>query len=331
MPAQASRDTTKRYLELLKLIPRGGSGMAAGALKMRLSDLGYSVSERQVQRDLLDLSEIFPTLERNDRNKPFVWCWSAGSEVVLSGMSEPEALSLRIVENNLRGLLPDSLWQVLAPRFETARKELAQAGKKWKLASLQQKVRSVPAWQPLRPPTIDGKVQEVVQQGLIEEKQLAVEYRALGAETARSLRLHPLLWAQRGPVAYLAARAWDYEDVRLYALHRIEQARLLADSCQPPAGFSIDAYLRSNALQFGDGGRLRLEARIAADWLALILTETPLGEDQRIEDDRLSVTVDDTLQLRWWLLSQGPAIEVLAPAELRQEIADSLREAAALY
>ena len=42
------------------------------------------------------------------------------------------------------------------------------------------------------------------------------------------------------------------------------------------------------------------------------------------EDDdhfRLTATVDDTAQLRWWLLSFGSKVEMLEPTELREEMA----------
>lgn len=79
---------------------------------------------------------------------------------------------------------------------------------------------------------------------------------------------------------------------------------------------------------------MRLEAALS-DGLAQILRETPLSEDQEIkeQDDavNLTATVADSWQLRWWILSQGDGIEVVAPEELREEIALSLKRAAGQY
>ncbi len=45
------------------------------------------------------------------------------------------------------------------------------------------------------------------------------------------------------------------------------------------------------------------------------------------EDDdyfRLTATVDDTAQLRWWLLSFGSKVEVLEPAGRREEMENNI-------
>ena len=67
----------------------------------------------------------------------------------------------------------------------------------------------------------------------------------------------------------------------------------------------------------GSGEPLRLVARF---W-------TRLAADQVVEeadDDhfRLTATVNDTAQLRWWLLSFGSKVEVLEPVGLREEMAN---------
>jgi len=68
---------------------------------------------------------------------------------------------------------------------------------------------------------------------------------------------------------------------------------------------------------------------------AHILAETPLSVDMQLVSDgnrkTLSATVPDSWQLRWWVLSQGGAIEVLAPTELREEIAATLSAALKRY
>ena len=60
-----------------------------------------------------------------------------------------------------------------------------------------------------------------------------------------------------------------------------------------------------------------------------LLTETPLADDQLVEDaadgsQQISATVLDTAQLRRWLLSLGARVEVLAPPALRAAMAEEL-------
>ncbi len=110
--------------------------------------------------------------------------------------------------------------------------------------------------------------------------------------------------------------------------YAICEARLTGEPAQRPSDFDLNGYIASGALQFGSGESIRLKARVSEE-LAHILAETPLSVDMQLVSDgngkTLSATVPDTWQLRWWVLSQGEAIEVLAPTELREEIAATLR------
>jgi predicted DNA-binding transcriptional regulator YafY len=45
----------------------------------------------------------------------------------------------------------------------------------------------------------------------------------------------------------------------------------------------------------------------------------------------LTATVNDTWQLRWWLMGQGAGVEVCAPQELRAEIKINLEKAVGQY
>ena len=129
---------------------------------------------------------------------------------------------------------------------------------------------------------------------------------------------------------YLVATAWNYPDIRLYAMHRITKASRTYESGQKPIGFCLDKFLESGALHFGSGKAIKLEAHIK-DYLARVLFETPLATDQIIEGDILTATVQDTWQLRWWILSQGDAFKVMGPITLRHAIRASLANALARY
>ncbi len=131
---------------------------------------------------------------------------------------------------------------------------------------------------------------------------------------------------QRGPAFYLLCTIDDYTDVRQLAVHRMLSAKVLDAKASKPAGFDADREVERSQGMGGSGEPLRLVARF---WkrAGLHLLETRLAADQRVgdEDDdhfRLTATVDDTAQLRWWLLSFGSKVEVLEPASLREEMAN---------
>ena len=329
MPSETTRGTVARQWELLQRLPTSGPGLTTTELVLILKAAGFSVSKRQVERDLQNLSEAFP-LDCNNGSIPWGWRWAKGASVDLPGLSSAEALSLKLVENAARPLLPASLLQALEPRFEQATKKLRSLDADNKANKWLSKVRSVPAYQALLPPPVRSEALTNVQEALLADEQLDVDYQGMDAEAPATLRLHPLALVVRGPVTYLVATAWDYPDVRLYALHRIHRAARAYEPSQTPEGFDLDAYIASGALQFGRGEAIRLEARITPE-LARILSETPLAADQFIEGDRLTATVQDTWQLRWWVMGQGAGIEVNGPPELRNEVKKFLADSHGQY
>jgi predicted DNA-binding transcriptional regulator YafY len=329
MPAKTTRRTLARQWELLKRLPSRGVGKTAAELTRELNAEGYVVSKRQVERDLWDLYEAFH-LECNGASAPYGWKWPQGVSVDLPAMSLAEALSLSLVQETVQPMVPASLLSVLQPRFTLARQKLVSLASDSHVASWLQKVRSVLPTQPMLPAVLDSATLEAVHEALLMDRQLQVSYLAADAQEPLPMRFHPLGLVSRGHVSYLIATAWDYEDIRLYAMHRIRKAEVTDDPVERPDGFDIDDFIAQGALQFGGERSLRLEARVGS-YLARVLSETPLAEDQKLEGDMLMATVKDTWQLRWWILSQGAEIEVLGPTSLRQRIAVELQSAAALY
>lgn len=333
MPKASHHQATARQWEILKRLPRRSPGISARQLANVLALDGFVVTKRTIERDLLELSSLFP-LVCNDKGTPYGWHWMEGEGLNLPGLSITDAISLRLVEDLLRPLLPAAMLDALVPRFQLAAAKLDALAAENPNARWADKVRHVPPALPLQPPAIAAGVLETVQTALLHDRQLEVSYRSASGDGSRPILLHPLGLVQRGPVSYLVAAAFGYADVRLYAAHRIQAARIVEAAVVRPEGFDLDDYIAGGALQFGTGTTLRFEARVSEE-LAAILDETPLSPDQtvlRSGDGRLlTATLSDSWQLRWWILSQGGAIEVLAPAALREEIGQRLTTAAEYY
>lgn len=68
---------------------------------------------------------------------------------------------------------------------------------------------------------------------------------------------------------------------------------------------------------------------------ARLIRETPLSPEmtlEQLEDGyRMRSTLSNTWQLHWWILSQGDAMVVEQPPELRAQIGETLQRAAAAY
>ena len=331
MPSNKTRNTLARQWELLKLLPSRGAGKTAKEISEALAEAGFSVSNRQVERDLLDLQEVFG-LECNDASIPYGWRWGS-APIELPGVTLAEALSLQIVEETLKPLLPASVLRTVQPRFLQAKAKLAALAEQNATAQWAEKVKSVPPSLPMMPPEVDEDLLEIVQSALLNNEQIEVSYLPFSSEP-KSFRLHPLGLLVRGSVTYLVATAFDYNDVRLYALHRFQAASRTYEPAKAPKGFKLSQYVDDGALQFGGGRSIKLVARISDD-LAKRLEETPLASNQKIKSTpnaiELSASVIDSWQLHWWLLAQGSAIQVISPEPLRARIVKALQGALDRY
>ncbi|MFJ3074309.1 WYL domain-containing protein [Pseudomonas sp. NPDC087029] len=84
MPFATTRATLSRQWAMLRQLPSRSPGITSAELVWRLRDVGFNVSKRTVERDLNELSLIFP-LERNDKSIPFGWHWSVNAGAELRG------------------------------------------------------------------------------------------------------------------------------------------------------------------------------------------------------------------------------------------------------
>lgn len=335
MPNTSMRSTLSRQWELLKSLPDRSPGVSALELSQRLAEAGFKVSKRTVERDLVELSQLFP-LQCNDKGTPYGWYWTPGATAELPGLTLSEALTLRLVEDSLRPLLPAYMLKSLEPRFAQAHRKLQALGPQVPAARWIDKIASVPPELALQAPEVNGELLELIQLALLEDRQLSCSYFAAHRNKVTELKLNPLALIQRGSITYLVAIAEPYVDVRLYAAHRFQQVELLDVPSRRPDDFSLEAYIAGGAMQFTSlgAGLIELQAWISEE-LARQLRETPLTEDMQLEADgdgyRLSASLQDSWQLRWWLLSHTGKIVVHEPQALRQDLLNQLETSLRQY
>jgi Predicted transcriptional regulator len=333
LPSAKAHSTVSRQWELLRQLPSKSPGITTSEITTRLQSAGYTISKRTVERDLIDLSLMFP-LQCNDASAPYGWYWKPGVSVELQGITLTEALSLALVEDAIRPLLPNSMLKVLEPRFSHARQKLKTLGEENHAARWLDKVASVSPDLNLQAPDIPEDILETLQQALLEEKQLQCQYYSAHTDKLSQLTLNPLALVQRGLITYLIGTAHPYTDVRQYAVHRFRQLTLSPTSTEGLRDFNLQAYLRTDALQFGKVEKIAFQAWIS-EKQARLLRETPLSADMMMTDlgkgYRVTATISDSWQLQWWILSLGDGLIVEKPQNLREQIAQKLRSAAAAY
>lgn len=333
MPITNARNTITRQWELLHKLPPKGPGITSGELLEKMKDAGYRVTKRTIERDLNELSRLFP-LTCNDRGVPFGWHWTPGASIDLPGMSVSEALSLTLIEDTIRPLLPNGMLSALQGRFDHARQKLEHMADENLAARWMSKVASVRPQLNLQAPNIPAQILETIQQGVLKERQIACRYYSAHGDKTSELTLNPLALVQRGVATYLIGTAPPYSDLRQYAVHRFIDAELLPTLAEDVSQFDLREYLGSDALQFGSTQKIRLQAWVSES-LARLLRETPLSTDMVLEARdtgyQLTATVSDSWQLQWWILSQGSGLVVKHPLALRQRLVEALKDTLQRY
>jgi len=333
MPSSDHETTIARQWELLRNhLPVRPPGKSSLQLREALAAKGHDVTKRTIERDMHELSRIFP-IARNEKSAPFGWHWMESARFDTLGMDLTEAVSLGLMEDLLRQLMPPAFLSALEGKFSLAREKLAALPKiphaRWK-----DLVRYVPPGLPFIAPKVDASVLPAIQEALLQQRQLQVTYGSAVTHSTKELTLHPLSLVQQGARSYLVATAFDYAEPRLYAVHRLASATVTEDPLKRPKGYSLDAFIASGAVQFGSGDPITLKA-VVSNELCGLLDETPISEEQKITTragiHTLTATVQDSWQLHFWIRSQGAAITVLKPTALRKGIIAELESSLANY
>lgn len=299
-----------------------GKWMGTRELQETLEREGIDISLRTIQRDLNQISQRFPI--ENNKTVPQGWRWRSDAPIQsLPHMTSSQAVTFMMVEEHLKHLLPPSLIDEMNPWFDLARRSLSTQNnvRQWI-----NRVRIVPANQPVIPPIVEKPAQQAIYEGLLQDKQIECVYRARGnLSEERTYTLNPLGLVQKGAIIYLICTRFDKSDVQTFALHRFKSATVLETRALHPVNFDIDAYIDSGALGF----RVDFSKPTENIELKLVMneddaqyfTESQLSKDQKIQklnDELYQViaTVPFTSQLVWWLRSFGKKIIRIEPIEV---------------
>lgn len=324
-------DSSLRLLLLLQQIPREPRYISSQQLYERLEDAGYAVSLRTVQRDLVKLSSHFPLIqnEATGRGKTgLAWAFRKDSQrLAFPSMDAVTALTVSMALEHLQPLLPPQVLQHLQPWQQEAAEQLHKLNAK-KYQSWMDKVRITPQHF-LQAPQVDAEAVGLIYEALLINHQFRATYKGKPERT-----IHPYGLVQQGHTLYLLCRFYEFDDVRITALHRYQNVKLLDEPVRPFPEFKIDEYLEGGVMQWllPDQQPLKLKLRINS-WLTQHLEETPLSDNQSLQSDSecsehylLEAEVLDGIQLRRWLLSQGAGLQILEPVQLREWMCDIVQK-----
>ena len=153
----------------------------------------------------------------------------------------------------------------------------------------------------------------------------------------RRSRVHPYLLEASATTRALYLIGFDESRgaVRTFKLQRILELSVSPDTFEPSDPAFVQEGLDRAWGVITDQEEVEVELRFDAA-IAPLVTETtwhPTEQVTREADGRVlwRGRVPGTLEIRRWILQWGAQVEVLAPPELRDEVAETYRKAAARY
>lgn len=321
------KETSNSLYRQWQILSRLSTGKWMGTRELQevLQREGIDISLRTIQRDLNQISQRFP-IESN-KTVPQGWRWRSDAPIQsLPHMTSSQAVTFMMVEEHLKHLLPPSLLEEMHPWFDLARRNLSSQNnvRQWI-----NRVRIVPANQPLIPPVVEKAAQQAIYEGLLQDKQLECIYQSRISAEEKTYILNPLALVQKGSIIYLVCTRHDKTDIQTFALHRFKSAVVLNTRALHPVDFDIDTYIDSGALGF----RVDFNQPVESIDLKLVMNsadslffeESQLSRDQQIrklDQDlvEVSATVPFTSQLVWWLRSFGHKLHAISPIEVERAV-----------
>lgn len=325
-------DTLYRQWLTLRMIPRLGRIASTEILSRLKSEYGIEPDLHTIQRDLVNLSRQFPLVR--DSYRPAGWSWLKDAAAFdIPNMDPVAALTFKLAEQHIGQMLPHGVLTALKPYIKTADERLKQTSES-NLTRWPDKVKVVSRSLAIIPPHVPEEISEAVYTALLKERRFTAKYRRIGGKS-KEHEVNPLGMVFVEGLTYLVASLNEHTEPVLLLLHRIKSVMLLDKAATPPDGFKLEEYI-ARELKFPLGGKIGIRVLFDRSSDIQRLEEAPVALDQSIsrrEDGRfeLTATIEDSMQLRWWLEGYGERVEVLEPEALREEFANMARLLAQRY
>jgi hypothetical protein len=255
----AMSDTTLRHLAMLQLIPAHPGKITARDIHRRLSDEGYAVDVRSVERDLHKLSQKLALVQ--DDGHPSGWSWSNATRTQLGTRHAcGHRIDVRVVvavcceRDAARAATPAGTRVQARPPGLVP---LSGCGLRALGPSASRRCRNPTRCCPrilLRASSTSSTT------ACCLAKQFRVDYRSPYREEPSTFEVNPLGLVQTGSVLYLIVRIEGFADARHLALHRMSKAVALDTPATAPKGFDFDRHVREEKqFEYPSGDTIKLE------------------------------------------------------------------------
>ncbi len=316
-----------------------------GAIRISEAESSYCVSRRTLQRDLEVLRELEPGLHNvSGPSDPAVY--QLPRDRRKGKVRHEQLLALAIGAEQISFLSGRDFVTQVRPLLDLLADRLGRTDRE-RLLRLERKVIVLePARRRYRErPELQAHLR-VVLDGLVREMPLDLQYlshtRRHQGQPARSLRVHPLCLALHRQAVYVVVEvvAGDWHalpDRILLALDRMDDVRLTvpAESFRHPGDFDAQTWFAPAFGVVRDRSPGQVVLHVDPAWAPYVRERAWHPSERYIHcaDGSLQLHLDvgDWREVVDYVLAMGEHVEVLAPAEMRAELAERLQLAAARY
>ena len=170
---------------------------------------------------------------------------------------------------------------------------------------------------------------------VLKQHEVSFDYRKPGDHRRTQRRVQPYHLSHRQNLWYLVGHDVERKALRTFAVPRIAEVRVLATGFVRPADFSPEKFFANALGVLGGSGdyrvRLRFTATAADRVRERVWHETQVLRDLPDGEIELTLQLGSLPEVESWILSWGDQAEVLAPAELRQNIRTAVARLAVRY
>jgi len=177
-----------------------------------------------------------------------------------------------------------------------------------------------------------------VAEAWVSQRRLRIAYQSLPAEKAIERIVEPYYIepAAPGHASYVIAYCHRAREVRTFKIERIETTELTSDPYTIPPEFDANEFFGSSWGIVVEGEPKTIKLRITDKELMRIMEETTWHPSQKLLKQKdgsmiMTLRVTDTVELHSWIMGWGEFVEVLAPKELREDVAKTAENMTRLY
>jgi predicted DNA-binding transcriptional regulator YafY len=167
-----------------------------------------------------------------------------------------------------------------------------------------------------------------------EQIRVRMQYYSVHSQKKKSYTVHPyrLMYFRSG--LYLFAYVEEYQQVRTFAIERIESIEKLGDHFEKPSDFTVENYL-GDAFGLVKEEPFDLEVHFNPDVAEYVRSRVwhPSQQVREIGSGRISLKMHagGEFELVSWVLSFGASATVVSPERLRRRVETELSRALENY